>query len=406
MPRQGGGPRTPYRGPSRIDRYLFMLTLRPMIVGLGIALVALLTERLIRLLDLVTAESAPIAPLLAMLAALLPHYLGLALPAAFALGLLVALSGLSSSNELDALESAGWSVRRIAASFVLSGALLAVLSLVLSGFAQPHARYAYRDAKHTLVTAGWNGTLPEGQVVTLGDGLALSAARVGSAGQRLEEVFLVQTREAGETVTTAARGLILPDVDAGTMRLLLEDGISLTPRGILRFEELLVSHEIRDPDDAFRPRGELRERTLPELFAEMDDPASASELHARLARAFSLISIALAMVPLGLLRKRMAVWPRVIVALVGLTLYHHALLLAQELGAAGHAPPALTVWGTAALVFLLALWLYVTTPSQGTPSPLRRILRGLSQAGSPPGPRRRGRAEARRRGGAASPAER
>ncbi|MEM6944875.1 MAG: LptF/LptG family permease, partial [Pseudomonadota bacterium] len=103
-------------GPSRIDRMLFVRTLRPMVIGLLIALVALLSERLIRLLDLVTAEGAPFAPLVSMLAALLPHYLGLALPAAFALGLLVALSGLSTSNELDVLEGAGWSVRRIAAS--------------------------------------------------------------------------------------------------------------------------------------------------------------------------------------------------------------------------------------------------------------------------------------------------
>ncbi|MEL7139184.1 MAG: LptF/LptG family permease, partial [Pseudomonadota bacterium] len=260
-------------------------------------------------------------------------------------------------------------------------------SLALFGFLQPHARYAFRDARHALVTAGWNGTLPEGQVVQLGDGFALSAARVDAGGQRLEEVFIVQTRDDGETVTTAARGLIAPDLDTGEIRLLLEDGVTLSPQGVLRFDEIVLNRQLKDDDDRFRPRGELRERTLTELLADLDDPPAAAEFHARLARAFSLITIALAMVPLGLLRKRTAVWPRVVVALIGLTLYHHALLLAQELGAAGHVIAPAAIWGTAAVVFLLALWLYLTTPSQGTPSALRRILRAFS-LGRPEMPRR------------------
>ncbi|MEO1276785.1 MAG: hypothetical protein AAFV96_15880, partial [Pseudomonadota bacterium] len=39
------------------------------------------------------------------------------------------------------------------------------------------------------------------------------------------------------------------------------------------------------------------------------------------------------------------------------------------------------IWGTAVAVFLLALWLYATTPSQGTPSVLRRLLRGVGRLG-------------------------
>lgn len=366
------------RGPTRIDRYLFMLTLRPMVIGLGIALLALLTERLVRLLDLMTAESAPLAPLLAMLAALLPHYLGLALPAAFALGLLVALSSLSASNELDVLEGAGWSIRRITASFVVAGILLAMLSVALFGFAQPHARYAYRDAKHTLLTAGWDGSLTGGQVIEFGDGDVVSAERVLAGGQRLERVFVLRSGADGEMVTTAARGLIAPDIEGGVVRLLLEDGVSLTPDGVLRFDELVVAYELDDGDADFRARGALREQTLTELAARLHDPPATAELHARLARAFSLISIALAMIPLGLLRKRAPVWPRIIVALVGLTIYHHALLLAQELGAAGHVSPGIAIWGTTLAVFALALWLYATTPSQGTPSLLRRLLRLLA----------------------------
>ncbi|MEM0944955.1 MAG: LptF/LptG family permease, partial [Pseudomonadota bacterium] len=55
-----------------------------LIVTLGV----LLIERLLRLLDFITGNGADIGPVLTMMLNLLPHYMGLALPAAFCIGVL------------------------------------------------------------------------------------------------------------------------------------------------------------------------------------------------------------------------------------------------------------------------------------------------------------------------------
>ena len=97
----------------RADRYLIAQMFPRMLAALLFTLAALLIERLLRLLDFITGHGADIGPVLTLMLNLLPHYMGLALPAAFCVGILATLSSLSKDNEIDALESAGWSLRRI-----------------------------------------------------------------------------------------------------------------------------------------------------------------------------------------------------------------------------------------------------------------------------------------------------
>lgn len=394
-------PRRVRLGPNSVDRYLIGLLLRPMGLALAVAMAALLTERMLRLFELMADQDAALAPVLTIALSLTPHYLGLALPAAFCIGLIAVLSELSRANELDALESAGWSLRRIGAVFVGAGVVLALLSVLLFGFAQPYARYAYRAAKHAIATAGWSGRVEEDAIFALGDGLVVSAAEVGPSGRVLARVFVLR-REAdgGETALTAERGYVLPDKATGRMRLRLENGVSIGPQGSLAFEVLMLEHDFGAKGNPFRARGAPRELTLGELASgeapdgEDDrspaEPAARAErlaeFHARLVRSVSLIGIALAAVPLGVLRKRSAVWPRAVVALGLLTAYHHVLLLAQQIGASGAVPPALALWGTCAAFMAFSVWLYAAASGQGAEAPGRRLLRWLEGLRAQPGP--------------------
>src|SRR5690606_23312485 len=65
-----------------IDRYLLGTTLRPLAISLVVVLAALLLERILRLFSLLVDRRGPIGLVLEMAANLIPHYLGLALPAA------------------------------------------------------------------------------------------------------------------------------------------------------------------------------------------------------------------------------------------------------------------------------------------------------------------------------------
>ena len=368
---------------SKSDRYLLGRMFPRMAAALIVTLVILLMERVLRLLDIVTTQGAPLNLVVSMALNLVPHYLGLALPATFCLAILTALAALSRENEIDALENTGWSLRRIGVPFVITGVILAMVSLPLFGFLQPYSRYGYRAIKHAAYNAGWSGRLEESVFVNAGNGLLISAGEVDPTGRVLSRVFVIQREDNGESVFTAERGLILPDPDARVVRLLLKNGRGLVAGGWLDFDDLKLAREFAIDRNPFRPRGgEERELTFGELLNKAEgadgfppDPSYLAEFHGRLVRIFSLIAVAFLSVPLGVARKRAPVWPRAVLAVAILIGYDKVIQALQAQAALGVVDPVLSLWGSFGVFTIGCAWLYAMTPGQGSASPLRVFLR-------------------------------
>ena len=111
-------------GLATFERYLLRRSLTPLLVGTVVVLAALLLERLLRLLDLVVNKGSPIGLILKLLLNLTPHYIGIALPAAFFLAVLVAVNRLSADSELDAAQSFGIGPQRMLAPLLGLGTIL------------------------------------------------------------------------------------------------------------------------------------------------------------------------------------------------------------------------------------------------------------------------------------------
>ena len=371
---------------TRVDRYLLRRMLPRMGLALLITLLALLLERVLRLIDLVTTQGAPLDLVVGMAVNLVPHYLGLALPVTFCVAVLTLLAALSRDNEIDALENAGWSLRRIGAPFVGVAVVLAIVSLPLFGVLQPYSRYAYREIKHAAENAGWTGRLEEGIFVEARNGLVVSAGEIDPTGRVLSRVFVLQPDADGkETVFTAERGLIVPDQEARVIRLLLKDGRGLAGGGWIEFDDLTLEQTFDIDRNPFRPRGESeRELTFSELVTRgtgadglPPEPRYWAEFHSRIVRAVALVGVALLSVPLGVTRKRAPAWPRIAVAVTILVAFNELLQTAESLASLGRVSPALALWGVAAAFMALGAWLFVVTPGQGAPSPLRFLLRRI-----------------------------
>ena len=371
---------------TRVDRYLLRRMAPRMGVALFATLLVLLLERILRLIDIVTTHGAPLKLVVGMAVNLVPHYLGLALPVTFCIAVLTLLAALSRDNELDALENAGWSLRRIGAPFVATAVVLAIVSLPLFGMLQPYSRYAYREIKHAAYNAGWSGRIEEGVFVEAGDNFVVSAGEIDPAGRVLSRVFVLRRDEGGkESVFTAERGLVVPDEEERVVRLLLKEGRGLVAGGWVEFDDLTLEQTFDIDRNPFRPRGESeRELTFSELVTRATgvdgfapEPRYWAEFHARLVRAVGLIGVALLSVPLGVTRKRAPAWPRIALALVVLVAFNELLQTAASLAELGRIDPALGLWGVGGAFLLLGGWLFVVTSGQGAPSPLRGLLRRM-----------------------------
>ncbi len=324
-----------------------------------VLLPALLLERLLRLFDLIASRSVAGGAVLRMLADLVPHYLGLALPAALFASITVVVARLSANNELDAMQNAGLSLRRITLPFAVIGLGAALLGFGLYSYAQPFARYAYRAAFQAAVDGAWNATIPAGEVTRVSANLVLTADKSDQATGRLRGVTIYQHKPDGsELVTTARTGLLALSPDGTELLLKLEQASRLEtkPDGSMGWLTAPRTAQLRPfvlPLKDFRVRGiDEREMTLGELWdartmANRVIPRDTldGELHSRLVRSLSLAVLPLLAVPFGLAAKRTRRPYGIVVGVVVLVLYYHALQLTQSLGAARHFDPRPLLWG-------------------------------------------------------------
>jgi lipopolysaccharide export system permease protein len=374
-----------------LDRYLLRLMATPMLAALTVTLSALLLERVLRLFELLTGKGAPLGLVVSMAVNLVPHYLGLALPAAFAVGVIGVMSSLSRENEIDAMESAGLSVRRISAWFVAAGALLAVLSVLLFGYLQPYTRYAVNVVEHELINSAWDARVEAGVFVDDGEGMTISARSVDATGRILDQVFVLQREGLSERILTAERGILIPDVEGGVLRLRLINGVAVSigeAEGGLsaKFGSLVLERTFDLAGTPFRPRGDSeRELTMGELWTAMHDPTLmgdpryASEFYARIVRALALIGVPLIAAPLAVAGKRSPVWRRMVVAVVLLVVFQNLTRTAEGMADLGTLDPFWGLGGVSAIYFLLGIWLYSATASQGSDSPARILFVWLDQ---------------------------
>lgn len=356
---------------SLIDRYLLRLAFWPMVGATGVTLIALLLERTLRLLDMLAASSDRFGFVAQLAVNLVPHYVGLTLPAAFFLALVVVVNRMNQSSEVDALLAAGVSLTRLAAPYLCLAAALTMVSLLVFGFLQPYSRYAYRAVLHTAQNAGWNGLVPAETILSPSKDLTVTTDEADPAGQRLERIFIRRITEKGrEEITTAGMAEIRRTADNRNVRLELRDGQQLRFNAegrpeMLRFEAFTMQLPMTGPARLLRARGgDERELTLVELWNQARSGRSGlsgetlkGELYGRLARAFGLMLLPLLAVPLGMAAKRSGRAPGAIVGGILLLAFHHLIQLGQGLAETGRTPAALAVGapflGFAAICFLV-----------------------------------------------------
>lgn len=377
-----------------IDKYILRLTAGPMIGALIVTLITLLLERVLRLLDLLSDSSNRFAFVAELAANLVPHYLGLTLPAAFFIAIFIVVARMGDSSEVDALLASGFSLSRLATPFVGLGLILSIVSLALFGYIQPYARYGYRAVLHAAENAGWNGRVQAQTFITPGRGLTITADIADVAGRRLERIFVRQTpQETGgeERITTARLAELRPSTDPDKVVLAMEDGqqIRTDARGqtdILRFRSLRMEVPLIGAAKLLRARGsDQRELTLNELAFQAAVPDGLiprqtllAELFGRLARALSLPLLPLLAVPLGLAAKRGGRAPGIIVAGVMLLSFHHFLQFGQSLAEAGRALAVLAL-GLPFFIFAgLCGWIFVSSLKRPGDTPIGRMIETIS----------------------------
>ncbi|QHI95591.1 LptF/LptG family permease [Aristophania vespae] len=345
-----------------LDRYLFRQLVPPFVVALATMLIALLLERLLVLFNHLASAGSSLATLVSLLTDLLPHYMGLALPAALCISVFLTIHKMSEGNEIDALAAAQVPLLRVTTLYIKVGVVLGILSVFLYGYIQPVARYDYRQGFYFARHTGWAPHLQTKMFATTSKKAMLTADFVDHGGSYLHHVFIRDVKNDGSTqLITAAKGILTISEQVRATQLDLWNGQIMTikesntidsPVTITHFDHVTRVLDRAKSTKSFRVRGrDERELTMFELVHDLRNGNKTishlslrSELDFRLTRALAipflpLISAAFAV---GQKRRRSALG-QIILALI-LVGFDEILLFGHSLAAEGVIPVWLALW--------------------------------------------------------------
>jgi lipopolysaccharide export system permease protein len=364
-----------------IDRYVLWQIAKPLGVAMAIGLLMLLAERLVRLLDTTLGKKNSFGVVFELLAYLVPHYLGIAIPAALFLGLLFGFSRLSRDSEIDAIMATGTGLVRLTRPVLMLSVLLSLLSTVIVGWLQPITRYAYRAVLFDVGNVEVFYLAQEGVFMQAGSRTFI-LDELDRSTSTFRRVFLFDDLAAkGSETLTASSGRLVPVEGQLRPVLHLENGHRLRingpapygaggarpPSDIANFTATDTPLG-RVADKAFRVRGEdERELTLPELAALQHAPPQGAtansmraELHKRVVNVLTLFMLPLLAVSFAIGRQRSQRGYRFGVALVLVVILHELIEQGALATKASGFSPWLSMWLPFGLMTVFAAWRFFT----------------------------------------------
>ncbi|MSO96718.1 MAG: YjgP/YjgQ family permease [Rhodospirillaceae bacterium] len=388
-----------------IDSYLLRQIVPTILVTIFIAAIVLMMERLMRLLDIAVGNGVSTLVVFQMLFNLIPHYIGLALPMALFLGVLLAFRTLSMQSELDAIQSTGIGLMRFVRAAIGLAVLMALLNFVLSGYIQPFARYAYRTILFNITSGVIEQGIGEGIFMNLPNGYTLRVEHSSAAGRELSGVFAHKQNEDGSIITlTAKKGELVSGVSDGvvTLRLISGQRAEWNPKtgesATLKFEVFdwpldlaeLVQFRGRGGDELELTIGELWDTALANrasgrsgIVGSTDESLSPAmrlppavveaSLHGRLVFTLSMLILPILAAPMGIITRRSSQSFGLVFGLLLLVSYHKVLQFSEAYAGNTGAPAAQLLWGIFIGFTLLTALLFRSTDTAAGATPLQKF---------------------------------
>jgi lipopolysaccharide export system permease protein len=251
----------------------------------------------------------------------------------------------------------------------------AILNLMIVGFVQPSARYAYERLRFELRSGALGASIKVGEFTKLGKDMTLRIESSSDEGRNLSGIFVMAREKGGRSLAvTAERGTFMATDDPDTIILRLSNGTLTHNDPGFRVPRVLSFNAHDLPIDlpkieSFRGRGQAdRELTIPELVAVGTDAKSTETLRNESWSQFNfrIIQVAI-MLLLPLLAVALAVPPKrsssavgVFVSIIAVVTYYKISEYATGMGELGKLNPFIALWVPFLVFAALILWMFRT----------------------------------------------
>lgn len=362
--------------PRILDRYVAREAVPPFLLALAVFTFILQIPPVMEVAEKLIAKGVDWPTIGRIMLTLLPQALGITIPMALLVGVLVALGRLSGDREAVAMQACGISMWRL---LVPVGAVAAVAWAATSWVmiqALPRANQAYREIVFRIVAARAENEVRPRVFFEDFPNLVIYVRDIPRDGRGWAEVFVADTRKPSEPeIFVARRGHLALDRERRRVDLVLQDGTRHSSSAeaparyeVQRFALMTIG---LDPDTVFPRVGVqpgINEMTIPELRAEAERRrAMGQSPHNELMAIQRKFSIPVACLVFGLLGLGLGVTSRkdtkqssFVVAIAVIFVYYVLMYSGEAMAKARWISAAMAMWlpnlvlGAAGLV--LASW--------------------------------------------------
>ncbi len=263
-----------------LDRYLIREVLPPLFLSLLIFTFILTIPPLMEQLEALVAKGVPWGVAARMMLTLIPQSLGLTIPMALLVGLLIGLGRMSGDREAVALLACGVSPYRLMRPVLLLATVAGLAHVYVMIWAIPDANQTFRQLSYDVISKKVENDVRPQVFFQDFPNLVLYTRDIPAQGGGWKDVLVADTRKADALDLYMARnGRLNLNREKQTVDLVLEDGTRYSSQGpdgqkidTYRFTEQLVVK--LDPNSVF-PHTELlrgnNELSIADLWKQADD---------------------------------------------------------------------------------------------------------------------------------------
>ncbi|MGE3277173.1 MAG: LPS export ABC transporter permease LptF [Vicinamibacterales bacterium] len=343
-----------------LDRYIIREVIPPFLLALLVFTFILIIPFIIDLAEQMIAKGVPWDTLLFLMVTLLPQALGLTIPMALLIGILVALGRLSADRETIVMMACGVSPVRLFRPIAILGAIAWAATSWVMIDAIPDANQAYREETLRIVQDRAEQEVRARVFFEDFPNIVLYVGEVAPGGGGWQDVVAADTRVQNQPILyVARRGRMIVDRENKTIQMALEDGARHTARRddpatyeVLRFDSMLVS---LDPSTVFPRQGPARgdrELSISELQARIAEFEAQGisphnqvmEIHKKFSIPIACLVFALVGLGLGLTNRRDGKLASFVLGIGVIFVYYVIMFTAQAMTKGQMVPAWLAMW--------------------------------------------------------------
>ena len=358
-----------------LDRYVIREVLTPFAFALALFTFVLLVNPLMEEARRLIEKGVGSQTILKILVMLAPHALGISIPIALLVGLLIGLGRLSADREAVALQACGVSLTRLLRPVAVVSVLATLATTYVMVIAIPEGNRRYQAILAEVVAARIESEIKPRVFFEDFPNLTLYARDVSSTGGGWRDIFLADRRNQAQLqILVARKGQLIIHRDRLKVDLILEDGSQHrldkkddTKYEVLRFTTQTIA---LDPAEVF-PKTQIvhgaAEMTIAELRREIEvrrrqGLSTHNEtmfIHQKFSIPVACLVFGLIALCLGITNSKDSKHASFVVGLGVVFVYWMFFLLGQAMARAKWLPPELGRWvpdiilGVAGIVLLV-----------------------------------------------------